>query len=215
MKILITAGPTREKIDDVRFISNYSSGKMGYALANFAKEQNHEVYLISGPVNLNSIDGVKTIKIEIADQMHSEVLKLYKDMDVLIFAAAVADFKPINYHQGKIKKTDDNDKMIIELTKNPDILADISSKKSDNQIVVGFALESDNEIENAISKLKRKKCDLIVLNSANKPDSGFDGDYNTITLIDKNEKIEEFPPMLKQDCSKVIFEKIFKLINKG
>lgn len=215
MKILITAGPTREKIDDVRFISNYSSGKMGYALANYAKELNHEVYLISGPVNLSAIEGVNTIKIESADQMHNEVVKLYKEMDVLIFAAAVADFKPINYHQGKIKKTEDNDKMIIELTKNPDILADISSKKSDNQIVVGFALESENEIENAISKLKRKKCDLIVLNSANKPNSGFDGDYNTITLIDINENIEEFPPMLKQDCSKVIFEKIFKLINKG
>jgi len=215
MKVLITAGPTREKIDDVRYISNYSSGKMGYALANYAQNEGNDVFLISGPVNVKANSGVNVINVESADEMYSEVIKIYHDMDILIFAAAVADFKPINYIKGKIKKNENNDNFIIELTKNPDILASIGKVKKENQIVVGFALEADNELENAIVKLKKKNCDMIVLNSATAPKSGFEGDYNTITIIYKNESIENYEAMLKTDCAKTIFEKIYKLIKQG
>ncbi len=215
MKVLITAGPTREKIDNVRFISNYSSGKMGYAIADYAYDLGYDVYIISGPVNIKSINNLNPIMVESADEMYSEVLKIYKEMDILIFAAAVADFKPVSYVDGKIKKNENHSNLLIELKENPDILANIGKIKNENQIVVGFALESENEVEHAFIKLKRKNCDLIILNSANKPNSGFDGDYNTITIIDKYGGIEEKPTMLKSECAKEIFIKINSLLNKG
>ncbi|HRP01659.1 MAG TPA: phosphopantothenoylcysteine decarboxylase [Candidatus Kapabacteria bacterium] len=211
MKVLITAGPTREKIDDVRYISNYSSGKMGYALADIAFELNYDVTLISGLVNISPKHNYHIEFIESADEMHQQVLKYYQDMDILIFAAAVADFKPLNYHQGKIKKQIGEQIISLELIKNPDILADIASRKSDNQFVVGFALEAENEINNAISKLTSKNCDLIILNSSNKQDSGFNGDNNTITIIDKKHNILTFPPMTKVECAKTIFTEISKI----
>lgn len=208
MKILITAGPTREKIDDVRYISNYSSGKMGYAIAENAQKIGFDVYLVSGPVNLNPPNNINLYQVESADEMYNVVITLYKEMDVLIFSAAVADFKPKIKLNGKFKKEENKDEWVIELTKNKDILASVGKIKNEKQIVVGFALESENEIENAKQKLIKKNCDMIILNSANKVLSGFSGDYNTITIIDKLMNITEYPPMLKTKCAEIILDKI-------
>jgi len=212
-KILITTGPTIEKIDDVRFISNFSSGKMGYAIAEEAFRLGFEVYLVSGPVCLKlDNDKIKLYNVESADEMYKKVMDLKDGVDVIIMSAAVSDYKPKNYYQGKLKKEDLDNNLSIELQKNVDILFELGKVKLKNQILVGFALESENGIENAKKKLISKNCDLIVLNLSNKLLSGFKGDFNTITLIDKKNQIIEFPPMTKHDCSKIIMNWILNEI---
>jgi phosphopantothenoylcysteine decarboxylase/phosphopantothenate--cysteine ligase len=206
-KVLITAGPTREKIDDVRFISNYSSGKMGFALAEVAVKNGAEVTLISGPVNIGIPKNINYIAIESANEMYEAVLKQFDNCDICIMSAAVSDFAPLISHEGKIKKDKQEGQFSLELKLNTDILSKLGSIK-ENQILVGFALESSNEIANAKSKLRNKNCDLLVLNSANKPDSGFEGDRNTITILNKNDKIVPYPVMTKMKCATVIFEQI-------
>lgn len=204
-KILITAGPTIEKIDDVRFISNFSSGKMGYAIAEEAFRLGFEVYLVSGPVCLRlDNDNIKLYNVKSADEMYKKVMDLKDEMDVIIMSAAVSDYKPKNYYPGKLKKEELDNVLTIELQKNVDILFELGKIKAKNQILVGFALENENGIENAKKKLISKNCDLIVLNLSNKLLSGFKGGFNTITLIDRKNHIKEFPPMTKQDCSKII-----------
>lgn len=185
-KILITAGPTYEKIDDVRFLGNYSSGKMGYALSSSAKELGAEVTLVSGPVALAVPAGVTVFNVESAEEMHQKSIELFVNADVAILSAAVADFTPAIRHEGKLKKNEVGDNYTIELIKTKDILADLVKIKKEKQIVVGFALESSNEIENGWKKMKEKNCDMIVVNSANKPKSGFRGDDNTITILVKD-----------------------------
>ncbi len=212
--MLITAGPTREKIDDVRYISNYSSGKMGYALAEIANLLGFEVYLVSGPVSLGKPDNVNFYPVESAEQMYKQVMDLYSNMDIIIMSAAVADFKPKNPFIGKIKKNSSNDSLILELEKTKDILYELGTRKKANQTIVGFALESSFEIENGIQKLNKKNCDLIIVNSANKEKSGFGGDFNTITIIDRNGLIEHYQPMLKMECAKTIIMKLQKFLNK-
>ena len=207
-KVLINAGPTYEKIDDVRFIGNYSSGKMGYAIANAARQAGAEVVLVSGPVSLPTPEGVNRINAESAGEMHNEVMKYLPDSDVIILSAAVADFTLSNKYDGKIKKEDMGDTFTLQLTKTKDILAEVGKSKTPKQIVVGFALESKNEIENGKKKLQNKNCDMIVVNSANKPDSGFRGDNNTITILDKKGGVAEFKPMSKELCAVEILRKI-------
>ena len=208
-KILITAGPTIEKIDKVRYISNFSSGKMGVSLAKVGAEMGADILLIKGPTKVE-IDhyNIKTIDVESADEMLKEVLKNKDKFDIGIFSAAVSDFKPKNVILGKLKKSNVLDKIDLEL--NKDILAEYSKYKKKDQFTVGFALEADNEIENAKTKLKQKRLDMIVLNSLNDDKATFGYDTNKITIIDSNNNIEKYELKSKYNVAKDIYNKILK-----
>ena len=174
---------------------------MGYALSSSAKELGAEVTLVSGPVALAVPAGVTVFNVESAEEMHQKSIELFVNADVAILSAAVADFTPAIRHEGKRKKNEVGDNYTIELIKTKDILADLVKIKKEKQIVVGFALESSNEIENGWKKMKEKNCDMIVDNSANKPKSGFRGDDNTITILVKDGRELPYPPMSKAACS--------------
>ncbi|WP_456421220.1 bifunctional phosphopantothenoylcysteine decarboxylase/phosphopantothenate--cysteine ligase CoaBC [Lutibacter sp.] len=209
-KVLITAGPTYEAIDPVRFIGNHSSGKMGFELAKTAANLGAQVYLISGPSNENVLhSSIQRIDIVSAQEMYTEVHKYFKDIDIAILSAAVADYKPKNVSLTKIKKSTNT--MNIELVKTKDILASLGEIKK-NQFLVGFALETNNEIENAVVKLKKKKLDLIVLNSLQDKGAGFKNETNKITIIDKFEKISEFSLKSKVMVAEDIFNEIMNRI---
>lgn len=212
--ILITAGPTYEKIDDVRFIGNFSSGKMGFALASEAVKLGANVLLVAGPVSLPTPNGVLRIDVESASEMYDAVMQQFYKSDVAILAAAVADYSPVQTVTGKMKKKDVGDTMKLELRSTKDILASIGAIKTNRQMLVGFALEAANEIENARTKLSSKNCDMIILNSANKPMSGFGGDNNTITIITADAE-EAFPPMTKNACAAIILEHISAKMHDG
>ena len=187
-KILITAGPTREKIDPVRYISNRSSGKMGFSIAEAARDEGGLVSIISGPVSLETPDEIKRIDVESADEMFNEVYKVINNFDLFISTAAVSDFKPEKYKNQKIKKGKKIDNVKMELTKNKDILKSISKNKGDLK-VIGFAAETQNIIENAKKKLSEKNLDLIIANDVSDTTIGFDSDENEVYLItDKIEK---------------------------
>ena len=208
-KVLITAGPTHEKIDKIRYISNYSSGKMGFALAKVAADLGADVVLIKGPtfntINFNNIHVIDVIS---AEEMYEKVINHFSSVDIGIFAAAVSDFKPLHSMENKIKKSDGLNQIKLELTK--DILNKASSIKKSNQYVVGFALETDNEIDNAIKKLEEKNLDLIILNSLNDRDAGFGFDTNKISIIDSEKNIDNFDNKTKDEVAVDIFNKILK-----
>ena len=207
-KVLITAGPTVEKIDDVRYLTNRSSGKMGYALAEKALSMGADVTLISGPVNLTASPSIKLINVESAEEMFIETQKIFKDTDIAIFSAAVADYTPMNKVSGKIKKEDAGSKMNVELTETRDILLEMSKSKRRNQIVVGFALENSNDIDTGIKKLRRKKCDILVLNSLRGEHSGFEKDNNTIIILNTKGFVQDYPVLPKPECAMVVLESI-------
>ncbi len=191
MKFLITAGPTREALDPARYISNRSSGRMGYALAGAARHEGHDVVLISGPTALDVPAGVDFVHVESAQQMYDAVRDLCKDADVAILCAAVADYRPVVYSEQKIKKT--ADRLIIELEKTPDILGSMRSTFGFGGVLVGFAAETSNLLEYGRDKLRRKQCNLIVANDVSRPDIGFDTRENEVTLIfpDREEVLEK------------------------
>jgi phosphopantothenoylcysteine decarboxylase/phosphopantothenate--cysteine ligase len=184
INILISAGPTYESIDPVRFIGNHSSGKMGFALANEAQKRGANVELVSGPVNLETPENVIRTNVKTAQQMKKEITDRFKNIDVLIMSAAVADYKPVKEYDNKIKKQDAELNIVLE--KTPDILKDLAKIKK-KQVVVGFALETENELENARQKMKRKNLDAIILNSLSDNGAGFGYDTNKITLITPSE----------------------------
>ena len=205
-KILITAGPTYEPIDPVRFIGNHSSGKMGYDLALEAANRGAEVILISGPSHLNiQHSNVELIRITTAEEMFEACHRYYKDVDVAIAAAAVADYRPKSAANQKIKKTEEA--FSIELEKTKDILASLGQQKK-NQFLIGFALETENEIEHAKLKIQKKNLDLIVLNSLNDEGAGFGKLTNKITFIDKSFQINPMPLKSKEEVAKDILDKI-------
>ncbi len=210
-RVLIDAGPTYELIDDVRFIGNFSTGKMGFALAEAAASYGAEVVLISGPVNLECSKNIYRINVTSAAEMHDEVMKYLSEASVIILAAAVADFTPKYKYDGKIKKDPNIDTMTIELVKTKDILAEVGKIKKAEQKLVGFALEADNLIENATIKLRNKNCDMIVANRANQKDSGFGGDNNTIKIIKKDNSSSEYPPMSKKNAAIAILNEVIKI----
>ncbi len=211
-KILVTAGPTRENIDDVRYISNYSSGKMGFALADRAAKLGAEVTLIAGPVSIAAPDNVRRIDVKNAGEMFIESEKFFPDADAAIMAAAVADYTPGEAAEGKIKKEDKGKELTIKLKSTKDILASLGKLKKGNQLLVGFALESENEVDNGWKKMKNKNADMIVVNAANKPRSGFETDDNTITILTKNGREEFFPAMSKIKCAEVILKSVSEMI---
>lgn len=184
-KILITAGPTRESIDPVRFISNYSSGKMGYELARMASYRGADVTLVSGPSQLEKPLGVNLINVKTAEEMKKAVNDIAKEQDIIIKAAAVSDLKPKNHNKNKLKK---QDKKItsIEVESTPDILAELGKNKPEDQILVGFAAESEYIIKNSLRKLKEKNLDMIIANDITRDDAGFQSDKNEVEILTKN-----------------------------
>lgn len=205
-KFLITAGPTREPIDPVRFITNHSSGKMGYALAEKAVHRGSEVILVSGPTNLKPPLGIsKYIPVETANEMFNAVIEYYPKADVVIKSAAVADFSPKYFSEEKIKKQ--NFDMVIELKRNPDILQELGKNKK-HQVLVGFAAETTDGLKHAQDKLVRKNLDLIVLNDLTEQGAGFGTDTNIVKIIYKDRRIEELPKMLKKDLADEILDRI-------
>lgn len=207
-KYLITAGPTQEKIDPVRYISNYSTGKMGYALASEAAARGAEVWLVSGPVQLPTPAGhVHRIDVTSAAEMHRESLHLFPDADCAIMCAAVADYAPAAPAESKIKRESTGD-ITLHLTPNPDIAASLGKIKREGQKLVGFALETDHKIENACGKLRRKNLDFIVLNSLRDPQAGFGVDTNKVTVISAGGQTKEFPAKLKSEVARDIIDLI-------
>ena len=209
-KVLISAGPTVEQLDPVRFISNHSSGKMGYSLAETALSLGADVTLVSGPTNqIISSKKIHLINVKTGNEMYSNVLDNYEDADIVIMAAAVSDYKPKEFSQKKIKKY--NKEINIKFEKTTDILNELGKHKK-NQFLVGFALENDNEIINAKTKLKNKNLDLIVLNSLNDKGAGFGYDTNKVSLINKSDEIVTFDLKEKSMVALDIFNYIIKTI---
>lgn len=208
-RVLITAGPTYEKIDPVRFIGNYSSGKMGYALAEECAERGAEVELVSGPVSINlNRANIHITKVESAAQMYAAAVNAFPKTDIAILCAAVADFTPRETKDVKIKR--EKWDMAIQLVPTKDIAAELGRMKKESQFMVGFALETNDETNNAINKLKAKKLDFIVLNSLNDKGAGFSVDTNKITIISDTSKYE-YPLKPKREVAKDIIDKICEL----
>lgn len=208
-KVLVTAGPTYERIDPVRFIGNFSTGKMGYALADAAARAGAEVTVISGPVSVSPSErSVKVIGVESACQMAKECERLFPETDIAIMCAAVADYAPAEFHETKMKR-ESRDTVTLELKRNPDIAATLGSMKKMNQKLVGFALETDHEDENALKKLHSKNLDMIVLNSLAVPGAGFATDTNKVTVFKTDSSKIELPLMSKKDTA----ENIIRLLS--
>lgn len=207
-KVLVTAGPTREPFDPVRFISNYSSGKMGYAIAAMARHRGAEVTLVSGPCSLEAPRGVKCISVTSAIDMRNAVIENMPDSSIIIKAAAVADYRPAQASSSKIKKK--KGPLSLELERNPDIIEEVGRSKGD-KILVGFAMETDNLIENARGKLVAKNMDMIVANDLSRPDAGFQADTNIVKIIDSNGKIDELPLMDKAEVANRILDKVLNI----
>ncbi|MBI4547963.1 MAG: bifunctional phosphopantothenoylcysteine decarboxylase/phosphopantothenate--cysteine ligase CoaBC [Ignavibacteriae bacterium] len=209
-KIVVTAGPTYEPIDPVRFIGNRSSGKMGFAIANAAAQRGSDVILVTGRVSLPTPRHVKRVDIESAAQMHRAVMKYSKNADAIIMAAAVADFTPAKPSHTKIKKERvHSTSFSLELTRTRDILLDLSEKKY-HGILIGFALETENGIRNAQQKLGEKKLDFIVLNNPLQNGAGFGSDTNIVTIISKRGKIEKLKKMSKFDIANELLDRVAK-----
>lgn len=208
--VLVTAGPTFEKIDPVRFIGNYSSGKMGYAIAEEAARRGAMVTLISGPVSITTnVQNINVIKVDSAQEMYDYCISSFPICDFAIMSAAVADYAPIEYCDKKIKREKD-DIPTIRLKKNPDIAAKLGSIKKDGQMLIGFALETNNEENNAIDKLHRKNLDMIILNSLQDSGAGFGTNTNKITIYTKQEEKIEFPLKSKIEVAKDIIDIIIQ-----
>lgn len=208
-KAMVTAGPTHEAIDPVRFIGNNSSGKMGYAIAEELANQGAEVQLVSGPSSLTSNHPkVKIHRVVSAEEMYNSCLEIFPSVDITVLSAAVADFKPVNAASQKIKKSDSG--LTIDLIKTRDIAAELGKIKKSNQYTVGFALETENETVNAEKKISAKNFDLIVLNSLNDNGAGFGYDTNQVTLIDKSKQVTKFSLRSKKEVARDIVNAIIE-----
>lgn len=208
-KVLITAGPTNEPLDPVRFITNHSSGKMGFALARQARLLGGDVTLVSGPVNNQVPCGIKLINIQTALEMREAVLAHFADCDIVIKAAAVADYRPKHRADDKIKKQSGD--LSLELERNPDILAELGQNKR-QQVLVGFAAETRDVLKYAVEKVRKKRLDFIVANDLTKPGAGFAGDTNIVTLIFADGEIKELPQMSKDETAREIIKSAISLL---
>ena len=210
LRVLVTAGPTQEPLDPVRFITNRSSGKMGYAVADAARDRGAKVTLISGPTNLQVPEGVRLISCRTASEMNDQVLQIVSNYDVLIMSAAVGDFAPKQIEKEKIKKNGDN-ALTLKLFPTEDVLKNIKARKT-RQFIVGFAAESENLIQSALDKLLTKNLDLIVANDISSPGIGFKSDSNQVTFINKNEDIKKIPLLLKTEIAHLLLDDIIKAV---
>ncbi|MDD6380870.1 MAG: bifunctional phosphopantothenoylcysteine decarboxylase/phosphopantothenate--cysteine ligase CoaBC [Lachnospiraceae bacterium] len=201
-RVLVSAGPTQEDIDPVRFITNHSTGKMGYAVAKNAARRGADVTLVSGPVSIEPPMGVRTVQARSAQQMFDEITDRSEEQDIIIMTAAVADMRPLNAASEKIHKVTMPDS--IKMGTNPDILSYLGAHRRDGQVIVGFSMETENLIENSRVKLAKKHCDMIVANSLREKGAGFGTDTNVVTLITKD-KAEELPIMSKDEVAERIF----------
>ncbi len=205
LKVLVSAGPTREDLDPVRYISNYSSGKMGYAVAQAAAERGAQVVLVSGPVSLEVPRGVKLISVTTACEMHDAIMNDFAGCDAVVMAAAVADFRAAELSALKIKKKDDE--FVVRLEKNPDILKELGSIKGD-KILVGFCAETDHLVENALKKIDAKNLDIIVANDVTMEGAGFGTDTNIIKIIKRDGSIADLPLMTKLEAAHRVLNEI-------
>ncbi|MDY5733417.1 MAG: bifunctional phosphopantothenoylcysteine decarboxylase/phosphopantothenate--cysteine ligase CoaBC [Succinivibrio sp.] len=212
LKVIITAGPTEEQIDPVRYISNNSSGKMGYALAQVAAYLGADVTLISGPTNLQTPFGVKRIDVKSAVQMLHAVESYVTQADIMIGCAAVADYRVENPSPIKIKKKDDENSITLKLIKNPDIVATVGHRQSHRPFTVGFAAETNNFEQNAKDKLVKKNLDLIILNDVSNKSIGFNSDENEVKIFDRDGQLAHFDKQSKQVIAQLIMELIFKTV---
>lgn len=210
LKVLVTAGPTREPIDPVRYISNHSSGRMGYAIARDAGLRGAEVTLVSGPSEIAAPAGVKLVRVESAAEMQAAVLSVAADFDVIIKAAAVADYRVAEPAGQKLKKK--SDRLTLELVKNDDILAELGKRKHERQILVGFAAETENLEANAAAKLATKNLDMIVANDVSLPGAGFNVDTNIVRILRRDGSCETLPLMGKDEVAGVICDRLLGLL---
>ena len=210
LRVLVTAGPTREAIDPVRYISNRSSGKMGYAVARAAIRHGAEVTVVGGPTGVAAPRKAALISVETAEEMEAACEEAFEETDVLVMAAAVADYRPQKVAGTKIKKTGNG--MSVKLAPCPDILKGLSESASPRQVMVGFAAETDDVLINAKKKIDKKKLDLLVANKVNTPDSGFDHDTNRIRILDSKGGVEPYPLMTKDEAAEIIVNHILKCI---
>ncbi|HQA06435.1 MAG TPA: bifunctional phosphopantothenoylcysteine decarboxylase/phosphopantothenate--cysteine ligase CoaBC [Syntrophomonadaceae bacterium] len=215
-KVLINAGSTCEDIDPVRFITNRGTGKMGYCLADEARKRGAEVILVSGPTHLNPPTGVHFISVWSAEEMYQQMLQYYSSCDIIIGSAAVGDFKSAQIADQKRKKAEDrSEKWILELVGTPDILKELGKLKQDHQILVGFAAETENVLENARKKIKSKNLDMIVANDVTVEGAGFATDTNIVTIIHRNGEVKSFPKMPKQEVAAVILDQVANLLDNS
>lgn len=205
-RVLVTAGGTREPLDPVRYIGNFSSGKMGYAVAQAFAEAGAEVTLVSAPCNLEMPPGVKVIPVVTAVEMYQEVLDRFPEQDIVVKAAAVADYRPQNQEVHKIKKKEKS--LSLELVPNPDILAKLGESKQNHQIVVGFAAETRDHLENGLEKLKRKKADMLVVNDVTLPGAGFGTDTNIVSFLFPDGRRRDLPEMSKLAVARELVKEI-------
>jgi phosphopantothenoylcysteine decarboxylase/phosphopantothenate--cysteine ligase len=210
LRVLVTAGPTRERLDPVRFLSNFSSGRMGYALAEAARDRGAEVVLVSGPTALPQPPGVEFVRVESAREMAAAVLERADTADVLCMVAAVVDFAPRSSSPTKLHKSGQGT-MLLELETTPDILAAVAQQRRPGQLLVGFALETDSEWESAQRKLHEKGCDLVVLNSLRWGAAGFESPFNTIAVLSRQGYVRMFPPRSKRVCAEWILQCVQEL----
>ncbi|PLX34280.1 MAG: bifunctional phosphopantothenoylcysteine decarboxylase/phosphopantothenate--cysteine ligase CoaBC [Clostridiales bacterium] len=208
-KVLLTAGPTIESIDPVRYITNHSSGKMGYAMAREAVSRGADVTLVSGPVDIDPPKGCNVIRVKSAVEMNEIVLRESEDSNIIVKSAAVSDYRPKITHDQKIKKS--NDDFVLELERNPDILKNLSKIKKSGQVLVGFAAETENLIANAKSKMEEKQLDMIVANDVSLKHSGFKSDKNKAVILIRGGEKKELELMTKQELSRIVFDEIEKL----
>ena len=213
LRVLVTAGPTREAIDPVRFITNRSSGKMGYAIAETAAARGAEVTLVSGPVSIPAPAHCRVINVETTEDLYQAMMRECADQDIIIQSAAPADYRPVERAEQKIKKEKGQPLHLI-LEENEDIAAAVGRNKRKGQILVGFAAETENLLDNASGKLHRKNLDMIVANDVTRPGAGFDVDTNIVTLITENHQ-ESFPLMTKKEVSEIILTKAMELYQAG
>jgi len=206
--VMVTAGPTREMLDPVRFLSNRSTGKMGYAIAEAARDRGAKVTLVSGPVDLAPVQGVEMVNIQSTLDLYEQVTTRAKSADVVIQAAAPADFRPESVSSVKIKKTGDD--MTLHMVPNPDIAAQLGRDKHEGQILVAFAAETNDVLDNAQKKLIKKNADMIVANDVTMPGAGFAGNTNCVTLITRDDK-QSLPMMSKRDVADAILDRILKI----
>lgn len=205
LRVLVTGGPTVEAIDPVRYLTNRSSGKMGYAIAEAAARRGAKVTLVSGPTHLQAPANVTRLQVTSAADMYKAVMEHYHDCDVVIKAAAVSDYRPATYTSHKVKKGDKH--LTLSLERTPDILSELGKRKT-SQFLVGFAAETDDVEKNALDKLTRKNLDLIVANDVSLPEAGFDVDTNVVTFYSRNGRVRKLPKMSKWDVANALLDEI-------